>query len=91
MNDETEMSREQISSLLRFYAESGLDFPVGDAPVDRFSVAPDVQPASQSVESQKMSSIGATDPHAPADIEMDPRKRLADAARPIALLRRLLP
>lgn len=32
-----EMTRGELESLLRFYAESGLDFPLGDAAPDRFA------------------------------------------------------
>lgn len=34
----SEMTRGELESLLRFYAESGLDFPLGDDAPDRFAV-----------------------------------------------------
>lgn len=34
--DDREYTREELASLLAFYADSGLDFPIGDANADRF-------------------------------------------------------
>lgn len=85
--DTTEMTREEISSLLRFYQESGLDFPVSDGVINRFEVGetPPVAAAPQNNAQADNSSInGVADPNAPETIEMDPRKRKAEDARPVA-------
>ncbi|WP_026479997.1 uracil-DNA glycosylase [Ahrensia sp. 13_GOM-1096m] len=82
----SEMTVEEIHSLLRFYAESGLDFPISDVALDRFEMAPE-QAAPQSVapvENIKAENKKSTDPHEPELMEMDPRKRMKDAPRPIA-------
>lgn len=82
-----EMTREEIHSLLRFYAESGLDFPISDVALDRFEAVEEVQAVvadsdpRQSANAEKGKS---TDPHEPALMEMDPRKRIKDAPRPVA-------
>ncbi|MEM5502393.1 uracil-DNA glycosylase [Ahrensia kielensis] len=82
----SEMTVEEIHSLLRFYAESGLDFPISDVALDRFEMVPE-QAAPQSVapaENIKAENKKSTDPHEPELMEMDPRKRMKDAPRPIA-------
>ncbi|WP_018687380.1 uracil-DNA glycosylase [Ahrensia kielensis] len=82
----SEMTVEAIHSLLRFYAESGLDFPISDVALDRFEMVPE-QAAPQSVapvENIKAENKKSTDPHEPELMEMDPRKRMKDAPRPIA-------
>lgn len=82
----SEMTVEEIHSLLRFYAESGLDFPISDIALDRFEMVPE-QAAPQSVapvENIKAENKKSTDPHEPELMEMDPRKRMKDAPRPIA-------
>jgi DNA polymerase len=76
-----DMTVEEIHSLLRFYAESGLDFPISDVALDRFEAAPEPKRAESDAAPANSKS---TDPHEPALMEMDPRKRVKDAPRPIA-------
>ncbi|MFZ2103749.1 MAG: uracil-DNA glycosylase, partial [Oricola sp.] len=40
----TDMTRGELESLLRFYAESGLDFPLADEAPDRFEIVADPSP-----------------------------------------------
>lgn len=83
----TDMTHEEISSLLRFYHESGLDFPVSDETINRFE-AEEAKPAktppqdSAAKDAELKSSASTAD--AADTIEMDPRKRKADEPRPIA-------
>ncbi|MEM8540004.1 MAG: uracil-DNA glycosylase [Pseudomonadota bacterium] len=83
----TDMTREEIASLLLFYQESGLDFPVSNDAINRFEAEearPSTRPpqASENTHSEQKRVIASADT---ADtIEMDPRKRKADEPRPIA-------
>lgn len=78
MTDTAEMTREEISSLLRFYAESGLDFPISDEPINRFELVDEKKATAPNTASQAAPASSSNDPHAPATIEMDPRKRKKD-------------
>lgn len=37
-------TKQELASLLAFYAEAGLDFPVSDEPIDHFAATPDTSP-----------------------------------------------
>lgn len=84
--DETknDMSREEISSLLRFYQDSGLDFPISDAAINRF----DTEESNSSIAASPDEAVRAANPtshpHEPDAIEMDPRKRKEETPLPIA-------
>lgn len=82
-----DLTREQIKSLLRFYQESGLDFPVGDAAVNRFEAVEEPKSTADiSTEVNQAEAGKQSNPHAPESIEMDPRKRQAEAPqRPVAV------
>lgn len=72
----TDMTREEIASLLSFYSESGLDFPVSDEAINRFEA-----------EEQGVAAVSQSEPAVTDDsetIEMDPRKRKAEDPRPVA-------
>ncbi|WP_158284745.1 uracil-DNA glycosylase [Oricola cellulosilytica] len=54
MKNTTGPSRGELENLLRFYAESGLDFPLADEPVDRFTpVEPPAREAAQADPGEK--------------------------------------
>ncbi len=91
----SDMTREEINALLRFYEESGLDFPIADEAVNLFRVSTD-QPGNSGQESAERvlheersaptasRSVG-NDPAEPTletTIEMDPRKRQTEEPRP---------
>lgn len=83
----TDMTREEISSLLRLYQESGLDFPVSDEAINRFE-AEEAKPAETAPTANAPTEVGsksdASDLGTSATIEMDPRKREQDAPpRPV--------
>lgn len=82
----TDMTREEIFSLLRLYEESGLDFPISDAPINQFEAqeariraSAGSSPSSEDVAGKDVSRSDAT-----STIEMDPRKRNVEQPRPTA-------
>lgn len=84
-----EMSHEAIHALLRFYEESGLDFPITDEPINRFAAheepaADTAKPAANAPPQPAHPNANKNHDHnATAAIEMDPRIRLAEDPRPI--------
>lgn len=90
-----DMTREEIDALLRFYEESGLDFPIADEPVNFFSSFDDQPgPSGQSDSGQVRRETGtdasadapagenSAEPPLETPIEMDPRKRKTEEPRP---------
>lgn len=77
MSDPTiDMTREEISSLLHFYEESGLDFPISDNAINRF----EAEGSSAASNPQSVASVTENS----ETIEMDPRKRRDEDPRPVA-------
>lgn len=71
MSELPPMTREEIESLLRFYEESGLDFPLADEPEDRFATVAKPEPASQQPAGQREAATPPP-PAAPARLPAMP-------------------